>query len=556
MRPHDDDSVDLLRDDAAPVDATTLSFELIVGQDAHDWRIRSENRAAWRRLYDACSWSTVFQSPDFFDVWFRHYGATWSPLLVIARRGGAELAGLMPLASRGCMITGVGAHQAEYQGWISHDTDAEAFADGALNRIAEALPRRSVLLRYLPHGLPSAMLARLDERNARVTVQSYISNEFAIDERAIARSLNKKGNKSKLRRLKRIGHLSLRTLDASAFAEALNEIAAMYDFRRGAINGVCPFLDDPHKGPFHVDWFMSEPHQLHATGLYLDDHIISALVFAVSKSDVHFAISAHAPAYAACSPNKFHIYETALALACAGRRTIDLTPGGDAWKERFSTGRREAWELKLHRSVGRAVLTRTRRRARALANMMLESFGQGFNDARRIRRAAQRAMRAISSVADRTVLFTVDLAELQIEAPRVDVSVDALDLLMRWAPALTGRGRQPFLSEALSRIEGGERCYTVSGSNGLLCLGWMSKQEGAFLLHDFSVAADADSDSLRALICRMVSDLKTMSDQNSAQISISVRQSTLIDVAGKTGFARLGADLRSDRSHPKQRRVA
>src|SRR5262245_57929480 len=104
---------------SGPASMTAWSFSCLVGQEGTAWAATPSNRAQWLKLYASCSWSTAFQHPDFFDVWCRHYDRWWSPLLVVSYDEVGTLRGIMPLACNADSVTGVGAHQAEYHGWLS-----------------------------------------------------------------------------------------------------------------------------------------------------------------------------------------------------------------------------------------------------------------------------------------------------------------------------------------------------------------------------------------------------------------------------------------------------
>jgi hypothetical protein len=63
----------------------------------------------WGRLYAACPWATVFQSPSFVTTWYRVYGPAHLPILIKTENAG-KLTGLLTLAKdKKGLITGAGA---------------------------------------------------------------------------------------------------------------------------------------------------------------------------------------------------------------------------------------------------------------------------------------------------------------------------------------------------------------------------------------------------------------------------------------------------------------
>jgi CelD/BcsL family acetyltransferase involved in cellulose biosynthesis len=526
-----------------------FAFEILQGQEARDWAARGLGKAAWTKLYEDCPWSTAFQSPGFFEVWSKHYAASWSPLVIIGRRVDGTVAGIMPLAAKPGLITGAGAHQAEYHGWISSERDAEAFVGGALATIAEAMPGQLLRLRYLPPALPPHLVAGLVKSNPRLEIFRNVSHEFAIDRQRIAEALKKKSNKSKQNRLARLGRLSFRKLDAGALASQMNAIAAMYDFRQGARNGVCPFLDDPQKGAFHLDWMKSLPGQVHATGMFLGDRLISALLLVTSRDDAHLAIAAHAPDVAEHSPNKLHIYEAAAMLADEGRSVLDLTPGDDAWKERFSTGTRAVVELVMHASLQRAGAARARKAVKDLARRTLARLGISKKSVvGRLRAAKNGAEKAVGAarVGAREDTLALELATATT-ASDGRVSCNDLDALMRWGGGLVGERRQPFLDDALRRIELGDCCYTLRSGDSLAGLVWLSapQPEQRPTLRDFAIPNGAEAgENLRTLVGHVLQDLRAKG-VGQATARVSPRERVTRDALAALGF-RLSTSL-----HPR-----
>ncbi|MCE9649905.1 MAG: GNAT family N-acetyltransferase [Parvibaculum sp.] len=501
-----------------------FAYELLRASQALEWSGHG-GKTLWAALCDECSWCTAFQTPGYFDVWSKHYAKSWSPLLVIAWRKDGTLAGVMPLAARDTLITGAGAHQAEYHGWICRAEDAQAFAAGAFAMLAEAMPGHAVKLRYLPPGMPRASLTALQSVNPCIDLYFNSSHELAIDRKKIEESQKKKANKSKFNRLARLGKISVRRLNLPDLEQNMDRLVGLYDFRQGALHGVCPFLDDPIKRPFHLDWLRREPKQIFASGMFLDEQLISAFLFVVSKNEAHLAISAHAPEYAEHSPSKLHLYEAALSLAEVGVTVVDLTPGDDAWKERFSTASRSNVELVVHTSIQRAGVVRAREAATRAVKRVLAGVGITPKQIKSTWRAWQtRAVGTIESITRRPVheaRLHLALTPSAAFKPVIDVSIDDLQALTRYGPALARMRRQPFLQQALQRIEAGERCYTAPAAGALAAMGWLSrKPEPALIgassvpvtsavLYNFDVDDDGAPNALRPLAAHMLYDLQT-----------------------------------------------
>ena len=109
------------------------------------------------------------------------------------------------------LIYVAGAHQAEYQTWLSVPGKSNDFIRTALEVLSRRFPGQLVRFLYLPS---SERLEDLIDSGSdigkHVFVRSHARPFLSIgDGTKIIASLKKKGNRSKLNRLKRRGELSL-----------------------------------------------------------------------------------------------------------------------------------------------------------------------------------------------------------------------------------------------------------------------------------------------------------------------------------------------------------
>ncbi len=151
--------------------------------------------------------------------------------------------------------------------------------------------------------------------------------------------------RSRLNRLERMGKLSFnRIVDPEEFASVLDEIIPLHDFRQGAAHLNFPFSSDRLKKPFHLA-IMKHPNLLHVTVLQLNSRIAAAHIGLCNKEQVSLGILAHSPMFSQYSVGKFHILLLGLYLQKEGFTDLDLTPGGEQYKERFASHRDEAYML-------------------------------------------------------------------------------------------------------------------------------------------------------------------------------------------------------------------
>src|SRR5207237_571175 len=115
------------------------------------------------------------------------------------------------------------------------------------------------------------------------------------DGREVAAKLRKRGNRSKINRLGRFGSLRFERLTTvDELKAAFETIIAQYDFRQGAVFGVCPFQSDRLKLAFHLR-LMRIPGLLHATVLKAGDRLLAAHLGVADRGIVYGGFLTYSP---------------------------------------------------------------------------------------------------------------------------------------------------------------------------------------------------------------------------------------------------------------------
>lgn len=302
-------------------------------------------RAQYQQLFLACSWATAFQDIGFIDTWFAVYGERYAPVVVSAYDGDA-LTGVLVLArSHQGGLTVAGAHQAEYQGWLSRDDE---FIVQALRAVRASFPGQDVTFRFLPPGIPTAAIDA-HAQLARAVRWETFPHAFIDTQTPAVKNWFRSKKKHKVNSLNRIAPLRFERIETrTRLAEELERMALSCDLRQGLANGIVPFTDDPLKGVFHLALF--DKPGLDVATLSVGEELIAFNLGMRSRDRVHLGVFAQTVwhRYAKYSPGELLVMMLAQALAAQDVPLLDLTPGGDGYKAALATRTESARALRIY----------------------------------------------------------------------------------------------------------------------------------------------------------------------------------------------------------------
>ena len=423
--------------------------------------------------------------------------ATGSVPLVLVAENGGELSGLLVLArdEANGAIAAVGAHQSEYQAWLCRPGDSEEFLASSVDELRTRFPGGKLRLLYFPDSSEAAKVFDGERLAGNVVSREHRRPLLEIgDGDAIAASLKKKSNKSKINRLKRHGELALREFSSRAELEGvIDEIAALYDVRQSAANRSAPFFEDPHKREFHLR--LMERGLLHAATLSVGDEIVAALLSVPDRGALAVGVFAISARLASESPGKILLLLLGRDLVAAGVQRIDLTPGG-AWKDRFANHFDTVQELSVYFDRGDAEAARRKERMTDLAKAGLGRLGVTPDRARSwVAAVTPSAMRSWPGRVWTTEVQAVYELEL---APKADAgpAEPACGVRAVAYPATESEQElHDFLGVCFERFETGWQCHAVRRDGHLEKLFWLIDVSGrdVVALGDVQVPVDEAS---------------------------------------------------------------
>ncbi|RJG01283.1 GNAT family N-acetyltransferase [Noviherbaspirillum sedimenti] len=447
--------------------------------------VRSDDfQLKWKKLYARCPWVTAFQHPDFVTPWYELYQTQFLPVIILAEAEDESLTGLLTLAfcKEGKQLVGAGERQAEYQGWLEAKDAGNIFIRDAVKKIRNHFPGVDLRLKYLPPDIPLNWILDNREYSRIFSLRSHPRPIMKINEAAMSSQRNKKTYRRNFGRLKKSGDVQFETITRhDQFIRVFDELCTQYDFRQGTLYRHMPFSSDPAKKLLYLE--LHKRGLLHTTILTVDGEIAASHSGLLSNdSTLHMGISTHAPSFAAHSPGTLLLSMLGVHVVKEKISVLDLTPGGDGYKEKFATEHDVVFELTAYGDV--------KARLRKEAYLSGKRFLKNRMHQAGLRTAdAWAAMGKLSSFKE--LGFHGLLARLRDAAisppclyrycadkPRAAanpllISKDSLSDIVRFDPSGSPITRWEFLNMATERLERSNHLYSFRSDEKLFMCCWV-----------------------------------------------------------------------------------
>ncbi len=308
--------------------------------------------AEWQSLAKASKEFTLIQEPDLVVSWYQAYQTKYDPLMVVATDDEKNVIGILPLAisldDGGLSHAGHG--QAEYNGWIAKQEIEEAFLVESLILLKQECNLSKWDWGWLPPHANTDWLqsAKLKEQGIFVNVGHCELPIYDLsDTDRIAKIKKSKSTKSKINRLKRGGDLRMeRITDSVRAREVFGDLKKISNFRNLAVYDNMPFVGEKsNKENWHLDHIdgldkdgSGKPgsDSVHFTVLWQGDEFLACNFGFCTDDTVIIGLFTYNPVQGAHSPGNVFIIELIDFITQEGFKTLDLSPGGDPYKERFS----------------------------------------------------------------------------------------------------------------------------------------------------------------------------------------------------------------------------
>lgn len=307
----------------------------------------------WTTLANMDQKNTVIQEPPFVITWHNQYKSRFDPILLIAYDEKKNLIGIMPLAfeNKSKKLVHAGAWQAEYHGWIAIPDIDNSFPVQALISIQNMFDLKTWQWNFMPPKSPIDWIEspKLKEHDIFVVCESEKVPVWDLSDKVKLQKLRKnKTIKNLTNRYKRQGEFYIERIREKNKAKSLlNELKYQTDFRQKAVHNILPFSNDPYKEKFFIDK-LNYPNSFHFTVLWASGKPIAFHHGVCSKSTIILGLTGFDPTEAKNSPSTLLLTCLAELASEEGFQYIDMTPGSDAYKKRFSNIERNLYRPKIY----------------------------------------------------------------------------------------------------------------------------------------------------------------------------------------------------------------
>ncbi len=362
----------ILKTDQLKVD---FSAQIIQGLDAIELLENAEFKKSWEALLDECQYGSVFQHASFVLPWYRQNLEEFSPL-VLMTYSEERLVGLLTLArkidpetGKYCRkLIGAGSFFAVYQTWLVLPEFVSQFWEKGLKSLLKEIPGSSINLKSLPNKGIYQAISNAKGFKWMSVIEKHLNPVLDFETEDYQKIFGKRHFRSKFNRLNRAGEALFEKITSlDELKSAMESIEVFHNLRQGAAFNKMPFIQNNYQKELFWEWF--EKGILHVTATRLNKELIAGVVIINDFGETsHLAgLITYSPKHAKLSPGLVHLYSLGQMLRNESFLNLKLSPGNDAYKERFSNTHEELHEILISPKWTERIIRKIRVQARAIS---------------------------------------------------------------------------------------------------------------------------------------------------------------------------------------------
>ena len=313
--------------------------------------LREIDRMQWRTLLARCPDSTVFQSIEWLDAWWRNLGGGFEPCVLAAYQG-PHLVGLAPLYRRPRTVLGVtrdelhfiGAGQSDYNLFSSMD-GSEDVVTALLDELARQIASgASAQLAEIPQN--SVTFAMLNQRTASGLTGLQLAGttpcprlQIAGNNDGVAAVLRKDSLKRHFKALGKLGTIRVEHHTDAAVADG--HLAELFRQHLARLEST-PFpslFRDPANQRFYHDMVnaLGQAKKMVLTTVHLDERPVALHLGFVSGRDFLWYKPTFDPQLQKYSPGETLLKSLIEFAQAQDFEAFDFTRGDERFKSRFAS---------------------------------------------------------------------------------------------------------------------------------------------------------------------------------------------------------------------------
>lgn len=437
----------------------------------------------WQQLAKDSESLTLIQEVEFASSWYQSYLHDFKPLLVIGFNEAKDIIGILPLAiSRSDKkLSHAGQDQAEYNGWICKKNFERTFLTHTLITIKKQLVISDWEWTWMPPNtdVNCLDLTLLRQHNIYINQVSCESPIYALnDTKRINKIKKSKAMKSKNNRLNRKGELRIeRITDKATTEKIITDIIRQCNFRHLSLYNYMPFESDKNKAAWHLNQ-MKNPRHVHFTVLWQGDRLLACNYGYCTDDTVMVGLFTYDPIEGANSPGNIFLIKLIEYITEEGYTYLDLTPGGDEYKERFCNQHNTL--IKPTICFNRLSLAKHFIKS-SLRHYVKKQLNGRFTirDIASLQAIKEKGL--LNSVKNRIQYYKKDAATLfvydqttQKKQTKASVNINQYSDLLAFNDAKSDLSHKEVVHSALRKFQRGDQLFTIIIDNTLLAFAWLA----------------------------------------------------------------------------------
>ena len=432
----------------------------------------------WRLLSTQSNSFSLIQEHGFVASWYEAYKNKYDPLLLLAYDEKEELVGILPLAlhQQEKSISHAGDEQAEYAGWVCKPAHQDEFLVLSLIALKKEFNLKKWQWGWLPPHSNTDWIKsnKLKENGIYINLSAYESPIYNLKDSARVKKLRKsKSIRSNINRLKRTGDLRIeRITDVSVAKKIFIDLKKKANFRNLAVYNNIPFEDDKNKEQWHLD-HLESGEGAHFTVLWQGDELLACNFGFCTEDTVMMGLVTYNPVQGEYSPGSVFLIMLIEFLTEEGFHYLDLTPGGDPYKERFCNA---------HQTLYKAVICFSQvckfkdDLLTSVKNKIKQKYS--YRDLVQIKSSVEKTVKNLLAYKPEQIFNKTDaLFKYTIpmdSAEELEIRVQKYDDLLLYKNTKGYKQHKDIVFSALRSFERGDTLYSLLQEGNLIAFVWCS----------------------------------------------------------------------------------